>query len=237
MQGMVRRLSHHVLDVLAPERCAACSTTVTAEILFCHACAGVVNVGTVTLCVYAEVTSADGERSLHSHDCHGHARSFAHYDATARHHPVADALHAFKYRGAWRLAPRLAAAMASCQPDSPVPPLVVPVPLHPARLRARGFNQSALLARYVGRVRQWPVALRLLVRTRDTPSQTRFTALARHANVDGAFAMRRPGSAHGRRILLIDDVWTSGATARALARVLHRDGATMVDVLTFARVA
>jgi ComF family protein len=221
-------LSRHALDVLVPERCAACTATVPADTVFCHACHARVNVLESPLCV--------GCGSSPHGDQVGCARAFARYDGDAVPHPVADALHAFKYRGAWRLAPRLASAMAPCVPAPAVVPLVVPVPLHVTRLRARGFNQSALLAWNVGRIRRWPVAPLLLVRTRDTPSQTTLPAAARHANVDGAFALRRVGSTSGRHILLIDDVWTSGATARAIARLLRDAGAATVDVLTFARV-
>jgi predicted amidophosphoribosyltransferase len=116
-------------------------------------------------------------------------------------------------------------------------PLVAPVPLHVARLRQRGFNQSALLAIHVAAACGWSVAPRLLIRIRDTPSQTALTAAARRANVEHAFAVHRPGSARDRCVLLVDDVWTSGATARAAARALRSDGARTVDVLTFARVA
>jgi len=213
---MLRRLSRRALDILAPERCAACETMVAADVLFCHACRAAVNV----------LGAVDGAG----------ARAFAEYDAHRRPRPVTEALHAFKYRGAWRLAPRLAAAMADCAGAPVEPPCVVPVPLHPARLRSRGFNQSALLATHVARLRRWPAALLLLVRTRDTPTQTALDLAARRANVAGAFALRRAGSARGRRILLVDDVWTSGATAAAIGRVLRDDGAIAVDVLTFARV-
>jgi ComF family protein len=216
---MLRRLSRRALDILAPERCAACETMVVADVLFCHACHAAVNV----------LGAPDGAG----------ARAFAEYDAHRRPRPVTEALHAFKYRGAWRLAPRLAAAMAGCTGSAGAPgepPLVVPVPLHPARLRSRGFNQSALLATHVARLRRWPAALLLLVRIRDTPTQTALDLAARRANVADAFALRRAGSARGRRILLVDDVWTSGATAAAIGRVLRKDGATAVEVLTFARV-
>ncbi|HEY2386863.1 MAG TPA: ComF family protein [Candidatus Binatia bacterium] len=213
---MLRRLSRRALDILAPERCAACETMVAATTLFCHACRAAVNVlGTAEL---------------------AGARAFAEYDAHRRPRPVADALHAFKYRGAWRLAPRLATAMVACADAGDATPLVVPVPLHPARLRSRGFNQSALLAAHLARVRRWPAAPALLVRTRDTLTQTALDLAARRANVAGAFALRRPGSARGRHILLVDDVWTSGATTSAIGRVLRDDGAAAVDVLTFARV-
>lgn len=228
---MLRRLSRHLLDVLAPERCAACETMVAADDLFCHAC--------------REAVNAIGARPPLAMPGGGEARAVAEYDADRRPRPVADALHAFKYRGAWRLAPRLAAAMARCaggraEPDGAEErsalPLVVPVPLHPSRLRSRGFNQSALLAHHIGGLRSWPVAARLLARTRDTPSQTALDVAARRANVAGAFVVRRAGSSRGRRIVLVDDVWTSGATAGAISRVLRDDGAGVVDVVTFARV-
>lgn len=235
MHGMLRRLSRHTLDVLAPERCAACATAVAADVLFCHACHDSVNVLAPPSGIRPDSRLTDPPRA-HDDAPVGLVHAFARYDAHADRRPVADALHAFKYRGAWRLAPRLAAAMARCAHVSTEIPLVVPVPLHVARLRARGFNQSALLAWYVGRIRGWPVAAGLLTRTRDTPSQTTLDAAARHANVAGAFAIRRAGTAQGRAVLLVDDVWTSGATAHAIARVLRDDGAVAVDVLTFARV-
>ena len=128
----------------------------------------------------------------------------------------------------------MAAAMAARAPGAPES-IVVPVPLHVTRLRHRGFNQSAVLARYVARVLGRPVALRLLVRTRDTPSQTALSLPARAANVAGAFAVRDPGTARARTFLLVDDVWTSGATARAAASALYAAGAQHVDVVTFAR--
>ena len=167
------------------------------------------------------------------------ARAFARYETGVVGHPVARALHAFKYAGTWRFAARLAAAMLTRVPATQAAgaPLVVPVPLHPARLRARGYNQSAMLARHIARARRWPIVLTLLVRTRDTPSQTALTAAARRANVADAFAVRHPGAARERAILLVDDVWTSGATAHAAVAALRRDGARVVDVLTFARVA
>lgn len=114
--------------------------------------------------------------------------------------------------------------------------LVVPVPLHVRRLRHRGFNQSAVLACHLGRSIGCRVALTLVARRRDTPSQITLNPLARAANVAGAFAVRHPELVRDRAILVVDDVWTSGATARALAAVLRVAGATTVDVLTVARV-
>jgi len=118
--------------------------------------------------------------------------------------------------------------------------LVVPVPLHWRRRMTRTFNQAALLALEVGARFHLPVATRLLVRTRPTQSQTAFSALGRSLNVRGAFALARPflswrGSVAGKRILLIDDVLTTGATTSECARVLRQGGASDVVVATVAR--
>ena len=116
--------------------------------------------------------------------------------------------------------------------------LVAPVPLHRTRLIARRFNQSALLAHAIGREAGVRVIPDLLLRTRATPSQGALSASQRRRNVQGAFAAH-PGRAEtlpGRRVTLVDDVYTTGATAGACTRALMRAGAAAVDVVTLARV-
>lgn len=116
--------------------------------------------------------------------------------------------------------------------------LAVPVPLHRSRLFARRYNQAAMMALALGRETDLAVQPDLLTRRRPTPSQGRMSPSARRRNVRGAFAVR-PGygrMVEGRRILLIDDVLTTGATAEECARTLLRAGAAAVDVLTLARV-
>jgi ComF family protein len=116
--------------------------------------------------------------------------------------------------------------------------LLVPVPLHWTRLFMRRYNQAALLAQAVGRLADVRVAPDLLVRRKRTPSLAHAGAIERARTVSGAFAVppKRRHAAEGRRILLIDDVFTTGATIGACARALTRSGARSVDVLTLARV-
>lgn len=111
--------------------------------------------------------------------------------------------------------------------------LLLPVPLHPARLAERGFNQSLEIARRVGRRVQRPVLDRALVRTRPTAPQVGLPLAARHANLAGAFAAS--AVVHGRRIAIVDDVVTTGSTVREAARSLRLAGAWSVDVWCVAR--
>ncbi|WP_182085172.1 ComF family protein [Aureimonas sp. ME7] len=117
--------------------------------------------------------------------------------------------------------------------------VLVPVPLHPRRLFRRRFNQSAELARAIARRENLPYAPLCLKRARATHSQVGLGPSEREANVRGAFAVP-PGRAHeirGKRVVLVDDVYTTGATVSAATRALKRAGAAEVDVLVFARVA
>lgn len=117
--------------------------------------------------------------------------------------------------------------------------LIVPVPLHPWRLMARKYNQSAILAHEVSRLSGIPVAPVALVRVKRTPSQVGRTEAERRRNVAGAFAVPRlhRSRIEGRRVLLIDDVITTGATCGAATVALRRAGAARVDVLALALVS
>lgn len=160
--------------------------------------------------------------------------------AAVRYDDVARALvHAFKYGDRLDLAAMLGRWMTRAgAPLLADADALVPVPLHWRRLWARRFNQSAALATVVGRASGLPVAHAALRRVKPTPQQVGLTAAERAANVQGAFRVPPDGRAEvaGRRLILVDDVLTSGATVDACARALLRAKAAQVDVLVFARV-
>jgi ComF family protein len=158
--------------------------------------------------------------------------------AAVRYAGAAESIaHALKYRGWTHLADLCAAAMVDALGDRAAGlGVLVPVPLHPARLAERGFNQAELLAAPCAARWRLPVLGRALVRTRPTPPQTDLDAAARRANVRNAFAVPRPAEVQGRRLLLVDDVLTTGATADAAAQALRAAGAAAVGVLALARV-
>jgi ComF family protein len=148
-------------------------------------------------------------------------------------------VHELKYRGRRRSASRAARLLFGSEPARRVlagASVLVPVPLHPRRLRQRGFNQSLLLARALGRLAGLPVA-DALARRIETATQTGLSAAARRRNVKGAFRAVRPAAIAGRVVVLVDDVLTTGATARACAQALRGAGASAVRLLTLARAA
>jgi len=159
------------------------------------------------------------------------ARSWGMYDGLLR-----EAIHTLKFGGRRALARPLGAlmaAVAAADPHLRGARAIVPVPLHPLRQRERGFNQAQVLADEVGRALGVPVAPRVLVRGRPTPPQAGLRAADRQANVRGAFVLR--GTARWARVLVVDDVMSTGSTVGECARVLREGGTKEVVVLTLAR--
>jgi ComF family protein len=158
------------------------------------------------------------------------AYSFGAFEAELR-----ELIHVFKYGGVETLAQPLGRFLALALPRDEQFDAVVPMPLHWMRRWSRGFNQSQLLAREMGRRASVPVR-NLVRRVKATAPQAGLTNAKRRANVSGAFRLRRGASVGGLRVLLVDDVMTTGATASACARVLKQAGAARVVLLTVARV-
>ena len=158
------------------------------------------------------------------------AYCFGSYEGNLR-----ELIHLFKYGRMKPLARTLAASLTSALPLDQRFDVVVPMPLHWRRRWQRGFNQAELLARIAGRRCGIPVS-HAVRRIRSTAVQAGLSNAQRRENVAGAFRLKRRRAIHGRRVLLIDDVMTTGATASACALALKRGGAASVTLLALARV-
>jgi ComF family protein len=155
--------------------------------------------------------------------------SYGSYEGTLR-----ALVHLFKYSGVRPLARPLGRFLVQALPREAGFDVIVPMPLHWFKQWQRGFNQSDLLAREIGK--KWHVPVRSVIRRRKaTRPQAGLTNAKRRANMQGAFQIPRGRSLAGMRVLLVDDVVTTGATASACARVLKRAGAAHVALLALAR--
>jgi ComF family protein len=149
--------------------------------------------------------------------------------------PLQEAICLFKYKGKLGLVDWLAALMCTRLPQSLDVDLIMPVPLHPVRLREREFNQSLLLADRLSRHLRVPLSYTNLVRAVPTDAQTSLTRQARLKNLRKAFLVTSPDDLQEKRILLVDDVYTTGTTVNECAKVLRRAGSGPVSVVTLAR--
>ncbi|HVH43297.1 MAG TPA: phosphoribosyltransferase family protein [Labilithrix sp.] len=199
-------------ELVAPSCCAACDARVGPRVLFCPLCVSSVE----------RVDSRPG-RWIAAFEYGG---------------AVATAITRLKYEDRADLGPRLGASMSSAASAlEGVVDLVVPVPLHPRRLAERGYNQTLLLAKPVAGHLDVRLSPRALSRVRDTPRQASLDREARLVNVASAFRVREPRVIEGARILLVDDVLTTGATLEACRKALHEVGARDVLGLVLARRA
>ena len=174
-----------------------------------------------------------GDCYLHPRPPFSRARAYGLYQG-----PLAEGIRRLKYQAEFSLVCGLAAILEEAFEGAfseEKYDLLIPVPLHRRRLRSRGFNQAILLSRGLARRYGLRLDCHNLQRIRDTAPQYGLTAPQREKNVKGAFALQRPELVAGRRVLLVDDVYTTGATAKECARVLKRAKAAGIDVLTLAR--
>jgi ComF family protein len=149
--------------------------------------------------------------------------------------PLQDAIRLLKYQGKISLAPPLANLMLNLLPQLDAIDLIIPVPLHHERLCHREFNQALLLADHIGRHLNISISYTNLIRTTSTLPQTSLSRKSRLKNLRHAFVVRHPAQLMNKRILLIDDVFTTGTTVNECAKTLRRSGSADVFVLTLAR--
>lgn len=237
------RLAQGLLDAVLPPRCPACGLIVARQGDMCGACWSGLRFIAQPRCDRCAIPVPQAPPGtvlcpacITEPPAFDRARAALRYDGPAR-----AMILAMKHRGRMQATGAFGTWMAACAGDLLAEAdALVPVPLHRWRLVKRGFNQSALLARVVGRRADVPVLLDALVRARATRSQQGLSAAQRADNITAAaFAVpaRRGAAVAGRKLVLVDDVLTTGTTLSACARTLKRAGAATVDVLVLARVA
>jgi ComF family protein len=215
-----------LLDLLLPQHCVACAEPGTA---LCARCAGRLHRVRPPLCERCGSPSA--WPVARCRECSGRRLAFARSRAAVEYDEVVRRLvAAWKERGLRRLA-RLAADLVADTVEPPQAAALVVVPAHSDRTITRGHHPAGRLAAELGRRWELPV-LPLLARARGTPRQRGLPLTERRRNVRGAFA---PAGRSPPRVCLVDDIYTTGATANAAASALRRAGARRVEVVTFAR--
>lgn len=236
-----RRFGRQVIDFLAPPKCLVCHDAVLEPASLCLSCWANLKLIDAPVCnvlgipfAYDQGEGAISPAALAEPPTWDRARAAVAYDEASRR-----IVHALKYRDTMEAGLLMARLMARAgQPLIGEADVIVPVPLHRFRLWGRRFNQAAFLSQQISR--QFGKAYRsdVLKRNRATRSQVGLSSDERRKNVAKVFQVMPEAVGHiaGRRVLLVDDVLTTGATAGSCAAVMKKSGAAHVDVLTFALV-
>jgi len=222
-----RHAAEFAIDLVYPKRCAGCTRRGT---WLCEDCRKALTLFSLPWCDRCGVPGTYLRCKCHSTPRNlDQVRSVGPFDGWLR-----GAVVQFKYHGEWartaQLAPLLASTIVHLQPID----ALIPVPLHPTRLRQRGFNQSLLLAQHAGELLNIEVK-EPLIRTRRTDAQVNLGAQQRQANVAGAFTAQPDIAVAGLSIVLIDDVVTTGSTLSACAEALTVAGAASIKAASLAR--
>jgi ComF family protein len=241
MVSGVRRGGTAILDALLPPQCLSCRAIVDRPGHLCATCWRDMTFIAPPYCACCGLPfGVEAGPDLLCGECLARPRAFDRARAVLRYDEASRGpILAFKHADRTDAAPAFARwIVPAIGPLLAEADLIVPVPLHRWRLWRRRYNQAALLAQWLGRHAGKPVRPDLLLRRRATPSQGHLGRAERARNVAGAFAVapRHRAAIAGRRVLLVDDVLTTGATVEACARALRRAGASHVDVACLARV-
>lgn len=240
--GRIRRFGEAILDLLLPRSCAGCQSVwlSTAEGLWCESCLRELPWISSPICPTCG-TPYPSSPSAPDHLCGECALSGMPFDtarsAVEHEGVVRDRIHQFKFGGRLHWVPALVALLdRTFHSECPGRvDMIIPVPLHVRRLKERGYNQSALLAGRLARRLGFPARFDVLERIRWTDPQTRLNREDRQKNVKGSFRVNTPNAVKGKRILLVDDVFTTGTTLMECSKALKNGGAGEVHALTVTR--
>ncbi len=231
-----------IADLIFPPRCITCGALLEEHgpLPFCPPCTAGIRFIRSPLCPRCGIPYPVGEGEDHlCGECLATPRPYAIARAVGRYEgTLLTAIHLFKYRGrigVGKVLGRIMADFAGGQWDMQIFSTIMPVPLHRRRLRERGFNQAVILAREVAKRFSLPLDFLTLRRQVATTPQVGLGREDRSANVRGAFRVHNPERVIGRRILLVDDVATTGSTLTECASALIHAEAEAVAVLTLAR--
>ena len=230
-------MADSVVRFALPPRCPGCGVVTERDHEFCLGCWSALDflAGPQCACCGAPFEVDPGAEALCG-ACHADPPPFERMRAAVAYGPIARALALkLKYGRRPGIARMMARHMRRHLPNEESW-LVAPVPLHRWRIWRRGYNQAALMARGLAEDTGHSLALDLIDRTKATPILRGLGPSGREKAVRGAFAVRDRAQVKGRSVLLIDDIYTTGATVRACAQILRRAGATRVAVLCWARV-
>ena len=247
MDGDMHTALRAILDFVLPPRCLICSVSTSGASLpwVCQPCWDAVAYVTPPTCAQCGQPLAAPPEGIATttHRCgaclltpptYDRARAVGLYQGVLR-----DVIHAMKYQRIYGLVRPLGDLLHQhflTHWSEPPPAALVPVPLHRSKLRWREFDQALALARHLSQGVEVPLWTDVLIRHRPTPSQVGLSAAERRRNIRGAFTVQKPECCAGKALLIIDDVYTTGATVQECARLLRQAGATHVDVYTVARV-
>lgn len=237
------RFFGRILDLLLPTSCSYCNGPVGDSGIpyFCSACWSDFSPIQGPVCPSCGRPFDSPEALSHSPDhiclpCRKDPHQFDQALSAGQFEgPLREAVHQFKYRPCRSLGTPLGAWMAGMVRLVTDLDLVLPVPLHRKRLKERGFNQALLLAHEMSLAHRIPLSVDNLYRTRPTRPQVELSGAERIRNVAGAFALRRPVEVADKRVVIVDDVFTTGATMNECAAVLKEAGAAQVTAFTLAR--
>ncbi len=243
--GGVLRGFRKILDFVFPQNCISCEGDIKeAGNFLCSGCRKDIGFIRQPFCVHCGVPADLSYEYPHEEFLCGvcrqnpyqfdQARSLGFYDTVLR-----TAIHHFKYRRQMGVLPEIDCLLEKYFEENPgfcQGFTVSPVPLHFNKMKERGFDQAFLIARQVAKVLKLPLEGGLLRRVRATSAQATMTRTERARNIKGAFEVNRPELVAGKNILLVDDVFTTGATVNEASRTLKKNGVAKVHVFTLGRV-